>query len=227
MQERDVILVYGKTGMGKSRWTRRYLKSKQRVIIVDPMREHDGQLVEDLGEVIDTVEAYPTFRVRSEWSHETPVLASIAMAANDPRKWGGDGPENIMKIPELTFVVEEAQRAMSPRSNLHPAIEQILLRGRHHRVTPLFISQRPSTVHIMARSQWTRLVVFHQTEGGDTRWLEEQSGINREEFSMLGPGEYFDISPTESSRLILPDQRGTIASRRETLRHATSHEEEE
>lgn len=213
-RERDVVLVYGKTGMGKSRWTRRYLQGCRRVICVDPMREHAGQLFEDIGELIGHVREYPTFRVRTEWPPDTNVLAAVSMAANDPRKWceHHDTPGHRCTIPELTYVVEESGRSIPARGELHPAIEDLVYRGRHHRVTPVLISQRPSTVHIIARSQWTRLIAFHQTEGADVGWLSEQTGEPDEAFSALQPGEYFDATPTGIRRLILPDQWDTIGS---------------
>jgi hypothetical protein len=215
-QEREVILVYGKTGMGKSRWTKRYLATKNRVIISDPMLEHEGLAFDDVAELIDHVEQYPTFRVKNEWSQDVPVLAAIAMAVNDKRRF------EDKKHPELVFAVEESQRSMpSGATKLHPAIENIIYRGRHHRVTLVTVSQRPSTVHIAARSQWTRLIVFHQTEGSDIKWLEEQTGEPKENFHALKPGEYFEFTPLGGERKILPDQRAAAPIARQS-EHAST-----
>lgn len=199
-RERDIILVFGKTGMGKSRWTRAYLKGQRRVMVVDPMREHDGILFEDLSELINHVQEYPTFRVRTEWPDEVNPIAAVAMAVNDPRRFEGK------KIPELTFVVEESQRCIPVRGEMHPAMSNVILRGRHHHVTLLAVAQRPTTVHIHARSQWTRMVVFHQSEGADTTWLEKQTEIPGEEFNRLKPGEYYDVTPLDTARMVLADQ---------------------
>jgi DNA helicase HerA-like ATPase len=217
-QEREVILVYGKTGMGKSRWTKRYLADKKRVIISDPMLEHEGQAFDDIAELIDHVEEYPTFRVKSEFSEEVPLLAAVAMAANEKRRFEGQ------KHPELVLAIEESQRSMpSGAQKLHPAIENVIYRGRHHRVTLLTVSQRPSTVHIAARSQWTRLVVFHQTEGSDIKWLEEQTGEPKELFHELKPGEYFEFTPVGGERKILPDQRAVSPIARQPEHASAGH----
>jgi hypothetical protein len=202
-QEREVIVVYGKTGMGKSRWTKRYLKTKKRVMICDGMDEHEGQKFEDLSEMLDHCEQYPTFRVRSEWWQDAPMMAAIAMSVNDPKRFG-EGK----KIPELVLAIEESQRALPAGAKPLPSsIENALYRGRHHHVTLVAISQRPSTVHIGLRSQWTRLVVFHQTEGADLNWLHQQTGEPEEAFSSLKPGEYFEFTPLGALRQMLPDQR--------------------
>jgi len=210
-QEREVILVYGKTGMGKSRWTKRYLRSKKRVMICDGMDEHEGEKFEDLSDMLDYCSQYPTFRVRSEWWHDAPMMASIAMAVNDKKRFK-EG-----KHPELVLAVEESQRALpSGAKPLPESIENALYRGRHHHVTLLLISQRPSTVHIGARSQWTRMIVFYQTEGADLNWLSQQTGESEEAFSSLRPGEFWEFTPVGALRQMLPDQRDVTPIRSST-----------
>lgn len=227
-QEREVILVYGKTGMGKSRWTKRYLKTKKRVMICDGMDEHEGEKFDDLADMLDHCERYPTFRVRSEWWHEAPMMAAIAMAVNDPKRHGADPDDQKKKakIPELVLAIEESQRALPSGAKPLPAsIENALYRGRHHHVTLVAISQRPSTVHIGLRSQWTRLVVFHQTEGSDLHWLSQQTGEHEEEFSNLAPGEYWEFTPLGGERLMLPDQRDVtpLSARHGSPEHVRGH----
>lgn len=201
-QEREIILVYGKTGMGKSRWTKRYLKTKRRVMVLDPMLEHEGEAFDDMEELLNRVESYPTFRVKSEFVQDAPMLGRIAMVVNDRRRFEGK------KHPELVLAIEESQRSLpSGNTPLPQSIEDIIYRGRHARVTLVTISQRPSTVHIAARSQWTRLVVFKQSEGADLKWLSEQTGEHEEEFRSLNPGEFWEFTPFGGVRMMLPDQR--------------------
>lgn len=201
-QEREIILVYGKTGMGKTRWTKRYLRTKQRVMIVDPMLEHEGEAFDDMTDLLDRVERYPTFRVKTEFVQDVPMMAKIAMVANDKKRF------DEKRHPELVLAIEESQRSLpSGNSPLPSSIEDVIYRGRHARVSLVTISQRPSTVHIAARSQWTRLVVFKQTEGADLKWLSEQTGEYEDEFFNLKPGEFWEFSPQGGTRMMLPDQR--------------------
>jgi hypothetical protein len=193
--ERDITLVFGKTGMGKSRWTKAYLASQRRVICLDPMRDQEGILFDDLQELIAHVEKnqHASYRVRSEFADDFPVLCLLAQAAG-----------------QTTFVVEEAQRVVPSKlqggmSELPPAFEDLVYRGRHRDVSLCFVSQRPSTVNIVARSQWTRIICFQQSEGADVGWLEAATGFDVPAHE-LEPGEFYDITPRGINRLILSDQ---------------------
>lgn len=201
-QEREITLIYGKTGMGKSRWTKRYLRKKKRVMVLDPMLEHDGEAFDDMEAMLDRIQEYPTFRVKSEFVQDVPMMARMAMVVNDKRRF------QDKKHPELVLAIEESQRSLPSGNRPLPAsIEDVIYRGRHARVTLVLISQRPSTVHIAARSQWTRLVVFKQTETADIDWLSEQTGHDPDDFFNLRPGEFWEFTPVGGLRMMLPDQR--------------------
>jgi DNA helicase HerA-like ATPase len=177
--ERSIIEVFGMTGMGKSRWTREYLKPKERVIIMDTQNEHDGILFDDLGAMIDHIRAYRTFRVRTEYPDDFEMLCAIAFAAGN-----------------CTLVIEEAQRVLPPSRTSPPdSFLNVVYRGRHPRVSLLLVSQRPTTVHIAARSQWNRIICFRQTEPADVDWITNVSGYGDIDPLHLPQSRYYDISP--------------------------------
>ncbi len=211
-QEREIIHVTGKTGMGKTRWSRAFLKSQSRVIVMDTMLEHDGILFEDLGDMIDHLMRYPTFRVRTEFIDDFPMLCSIAFATG--RCW---------------LIVEETQRVLpASRKELPASFLDLIYRGRHKRVSLLMISQRPSTIHIAARSQWTRIITFNQTEPADIDWIQDTSGFKVDP-ATLAPSWYFEITPTVVEKKLLDDARKgheTIAARSETPQPEREEKEE-
>jgi hypothetical protein len=177
--ERSIIEVFGMTGMGKSRWTRDYLKSCERVIIMDTQNEHDGILFDELGPMIDHIRNYRTFRVRTEFPDDFEMLCAIAFAAG-----------------HCTLVIEEAQRVLPPsRSSPPDSFLNVVYRGRHPRVSLLLISQRPTTVHIAARSQWNRIICFRQTEPADVDWIESVCGHAGLDPLHLPQSRYYDITP--------------------------------
>ena len=185
-RDRDIILVYGKTGMGKTCWTRTFLRSLPRVFVMDPIVEYEGLLFGDLGDMIEHVIRYPTFRARTEFVDDFPMLCSVALAAG--RCW---------------LVVEEAQRVLpASRRELPASFQDIVYRGRHKQISLLMVSQRPSTVHIAARSQWTRIITFNQTETADLAWLESVSGFELDPQG-LRPFEYYDIAPSGCQKKLL------------------------
>lgn len=166
------------TGMGKTRWSKRYLAPIQRQIILDIKAEHDGILFDDLGAMIDHIQNYATFKVRTYNPDDFEDLCKIAYAAGN-----------------CTLVIEEAEGVM-PNSSQRPpnSFRDIIYRGRHERVSVLLISQRPSSVHISARSQWNRIITFRQTEPADVTWIESVCGFEVD-IRNLTQGEYLDITP--------------------------------
>lgn len=176
--ERAITEVFGMTGMGKTRWSKRYLAPIQRQIILDIKAEHDGILFDDLGAMIDHIQNYATFKVRTYNPDDFEDLCKIAYAAGN-----------------CTLVIEEAEGVM-PNSSQRPpnSFRDIIYRGRHERVSVLLISQRPSSVHISARSQWNRIITFRQTEPADVTWIESVCGFEVD-IRNLTQGEYLDITP--------------------------------
>src|SRR5882672_2183136 len=192
--EREIVLVYGMTGMGKTRWTRAFLRSQERVLVMDTQVEHDGILFNDLGDMIEHIMKYRTFRVRTEFVDDFPLLCSIAFAAG--KCW---------------LVIEETQRIL-PASRMEPpaAFLDVIYRGRHKQVNVLMVSQRPSTVHISARSQWSRIVTFRQTEPADVDWITNVSGFQAINPLTLPPSTYYEITPGGWSKKILADTKKTL-----------------
>ena len=176
--ERDIIVVVGKTGMGKTRWTRAYLKTQHRVILIDPMGEHAGVEFENTDDMIDYIKEYRVFRVRTENVSDFPMVCAIAYAAR-----------------RCVLVVEESQRVL-PAGNkeLPSTFSDIVYRGRHRRVSLILISQRASTIHIAGRSQWTRLIIFNQTEPADVQWLLNTTGFDLDPAN-LPQSHYYDVRP--------------------------------
>jgi hypothetical protein len=190
--EREVILVVGKTGHGKTLWTRRYVFDRRRVIILDPMLEYEGIQFDDTSDLLDHVAKNRFYQVRTEWAEDAPDLAKIAMAAGQCVKRGKPMPHP--RCTDVCLVIDEAGRAIPSRTTLDPAIEDVIYRGRHRHVTLVNVTQRASTLSIAARSQWTRLVCFWQTEDADVKWIQSQAG-SKIDVENLRPLEYFDITP--------------------------------
>ncbi len=157
---RDIVLVFGKTDMGKTSWTRQYLRARPRVILLDPMDEYPGLAFADPVQLIDYIRERSRFTVRSIGVQDFEALCQIAFAAG-----------------HVTLAIEEAQRCLPPHLPLPAAFEHIVYRGAHVGASLVLIAQRPSTVNIAARSQFTRLVTFAQSEVADVRWIEGATGL--------------------------------------------------
>ena len=179
---REISLVFGKTGMGKSNYIKGYLSSLKRVIILDPLDEYPAMEFTDPEEMLDYLEGKETFCVKSCNILDLEVIGEIVDSMRD-----------------VTFIIEEAQRCLpASRQDLPDSLQRIIFLGRHFGRSLVIAAQRPSIVHIAARSQWTRIVTFNLTEVNDVRWLEGTSGYDvqgENDIRKLPIGDYFEITP--------------------------------
>ncbi len=185
VMQREISLIFGKTGMGKSNYIKTYLDSLKRVIILDPLDEYPADEFNDIETLIEYLESIgkdEPFRVKSCNILDLEPLGEI-----------------VDVMPNVTFIIEEAQRCLPmSRQELPDSLQRIIFLGRHYGRSLVIAAQRPSIVHIAARSQWTRIVTFNITETGDVKWLKEQSGYSLDDdpdIRKLPIGEYFEITP--------------------------------
>lgn len=183
--------------MGKTVWSRGFLRDKRRLIILDTQSEYRGEYFAEADDMLDFLEKNPhTFRVRVDRPDYLDVCCRAALAMG--RVW---------------LVVEEVQRVIPPYGQPMPSsFLDVLYRGRHRNVNVLLIAQRASTINIAARSQWTRIISFRQTETTDTKWIEQQAGevLALTELERLW---YYDVMPDGVTRaqMQLPQSRGGSA----------------
>lgn len=185
MMNRTITLVYGQTGMGKTVWTKQHLRGQKRIICLDPIEEYEGVRFEDLEKLLDYTETYRSFYCCYSVVPDFGLLCQVALAVRD-----------------CVLVVEESQRVVPPRMTPPGAFEDVIYRGRHSRVSVVLVSQRPTTLHIAARSQWTRLVSFRQTEPADYKWIENTAGFALD-LAGLEPLHYFDVTPGAWAKKVL------------------------
>lgn len=181
-KKRDVIFVFGKTGMGKSQITKSLIRNYKRVIILDPLIEYiKSENFDDIESLIHFIENKKVFNASISDVTEFDTLSEI-----------------VKNIDNTLFVVEEAQRVIpSGATPLPDSFADLIFRGRHTRSNILIVAQRASTVNINARSQWTKLFIFNQSEPKDLAWIENTTGFDiRDYIRELQPLEYFEITPS-------------------------------
>jgi DNA helicase HerA-like ATPase len=206
---REILVVLGKTGMGKSNYIKTYLSSLRRVIILDPLDEYPGLEFDDIENMIDFLESEnvkdvnKNFKVRSCNILDIDALGEIVA--------DGDKKDDPHAMRNVHLVIEEAQLCLPPsRKELPDSIQRIIFRGRHFGRSLVIAAQRPSIVHIAARSQFTRIVAFNFTENNDVGWLESATGYDilgrqsENDVRQLPIGDYFEITPGRFERKRAP-----------------------
>jgi hypothetical protein len=161
------------------------------------MGEHQGEEFRNTDDMIDHLMEHRVFRVKTEALDEFPHICAIAYAAR-----------------RCHLVVEESQRVLpSGHKDLPPSFKDVVYRGRHRRVSLVLISQRASTIHIAARSQWSRLIIFNQTEPADVGWLLDTTGFELNP-SQLHQSHYYDVRPGGFDIKILASARPPLDTER-------------
>lgn len=160
--QRDVIVVLGKTGFGKSLWTRIFLQKVKRKLIYDPMETIETKYVsdEEIDELLSNQE-YLGVSKKQHFSYGTinkdmlPVFGDLAYVLSNV----------MLVIEECASVFDKGMK------NLPEWAKRLVFQGRHRSVSLLFIAQRAISIPIDVRTQANRIVTFQQHEGDDLSWL--------------------------------------------------------
>lgn len=189
MIDREVVIVLGKTGQGKSVWTRSYLLNKPRVFIFDPVRDFPADKyfdnAQELAEFVEHVNEglVEKFRVALSDIEHLDLLGNASFLVGNC----------FLAIEEAAFCFEMRQR--SPQW-----LRDIIFLGRHRGVSLLMTAQRAVSIPIDLRSQASRAVSFAQTEGRDMDWLRDYFGDRTYEIEELGKLECLDSKLGEVNR---------------------------
>lgn len=181
-KQRDVILVFGKTGSGKTEWTKNFLANCHRVLIADAdQRGYPAvhfKTFDELSEYIGKHTAPKSFFRASytPYEYEFPVFLDLGRI-----------------VSPVHLVLEEADRLPDPGECFE--YQEIIVRGRHTGTSLVAVSLYPYLMPKMLRSQATRIISFRQHEPADIDWLRRVMGDDANRLSNLGDHEFFDWTP--------------------------------
>jgi hypothetical protein len=189
--DREVILVLGKTGYGKSVWTKNYSAPIDRLLVYDlcqeyPVVYHTGDEIVDM---LTVRERIPVSLLRRKaglgdkfklgvWRvDDCPFISALAFVEGN-----------------CTLVLEEFSTIHGRGERMHPWLSENVYIGRHRRVSIVGTAQRAASIPIDLRSQASRVVSFRQTESNDMDWLEDYFEGHTGEISSLDKLECLDAS---------------------------------
>jgi len=167
--QREVILVCGVTGGGKTTWARQFTKSLPRLLVYDIAASFPVQYT-DVETLANLVETKPEqFRYGIYDPRDTDVLTATAFMLGD-----------------CWLVLEEISTLYNIGARIHGPLQEAILLGRQRSLSLLAISQRASYFPITLRSQASRIVSFRQQEPSDLKWLADFMGqANAEKLPLL------------------------------------------
>lgn len=172
MIQRDVILIFGKTGSGKSTLTKKIINGFDRVIVFDTVAEYQGLIIESFNDFVYYFKKQPDkFFVSCRYED----LEDYEYSARA-----------IPVIGKCLVVMEEADNYLQSTSfsdSTDPFV-RLVTRGRHSQISILAISQRPHLIAITLRAMRTKVYAFSQDEPADLDYLSAW-GFDPEKLSRL------------------------------------------
>lgn len=163
--QRDVILICGQTGSGKSYYAKKIVKNIPRCLVIDAgFREFENTIFFD--NVDDLIEALQKRNAETDkdvcfnfgitpFPDEYEAIFDIAIACGN-----------------LTLVLEESDRFDEKIFSY----QDIITRGRHYGVSILAIAPHPYNFPKDLRRQLTEVISFRQTEESDLDYLSDVIG---------------------------------------------------
>lgn len=188
LKQREVIGVLGKTGQGKSVWSRSYLVNKKRVFIFDPVMDTPAEYLTNATEIADAVDTIHN-KEREQFCFACANLDHLELLGSGAFLCGN----NILFIEESAYCFQPRQR--SPQW-----LRDIIFLGRHRSVSLMITAQRAVSIPIDLRSQFSRLISFSQHESSDVDWMRDYFGEQTWDIPDLSILECLDSHKGEINR---------------------------
>lgn len=157
---RKIILIFGRTGSGKTYLVKRLISKLNRIIIIDALGEYtDGIIFYNLSDLIDYIEKdfnRETFKyiIRFTNDEEIEILFDL-----------------IFYISSLTLVVEESEIYISAyikQSNFLKLVRY----GRHKDISIIAVARRVTELSNDVRSQANQIISYKQILKKDIDYLK-------------------------------------------------------
>lgn len=193
---REVTLVMGLTGWGKSWWTKLYKRSFSRSLTYDPSASFpcgkDGKDYDTIDNIVADLMDEPE---KTVFNPEKPKKTLLDfdkgfMDGDELQAAGGLSfalGKNVLIVEECATVFEKGL------ARIPEWCKRVVFYGRHRECSIVLIAQRPTYIPIDFRSQANRVITFCQHEGADMNWLLDFFGKERmERLSSLPKFHCFD-----------------------------------
>lgn len=173
-QNREVVIVLGKTGYGKSTWLTQYCQVFSRRFVFDPFMKFPAQYLSEETLLAAHENGEYAAEKNASFSVGTMHLATLDLL----------GAISFLS-KNCVFIIEECGVAFFKGERIPDWLSEIIFLGRHHNVSLVLTAQRAASIPIELRSQANRFVTFRQTEKNDVRWCSDYIGERVEELPNL------------------------------------------
>lgn len=175
--QREVVLIFGQTGSGKSYLARSMAREYGRVLVADagfgdysPIEE-----VQSYDSLLERLKSYGAFDGRPfRLSYDfRPIEFELPFST-------------VLNLRDTMLVLEEGDR-FDPEMD---DFGEVIFRGRHYGISILCVSLHPRSISTELRRQATKIISFRQIFPDDIQWLAEVVGDEAYRLAELpGPPE--------------------------------------
>ena len=190
MKSRQVLLLTGKTGSGKSVMFRSRIKDEARFIIFDSVKEYadpaspfPALFVQDFKTLIDYLSANKNKPFRIVFDPTKP-FEGVALKTGE----NISSLELLCKIvydclQDVTLGIEELGKHPTQKE-LSPNLSTITCLGRHKGISLFATTQRAAQIHTDFKAQITKFIAFRQHLPNDLEWIGDCIGDPKEAESL-------------------------------------------
>jgi hypothetical protein len=175
--EREIVLVMGMTGWGKSWWSKLYHKKWRRSLVYDPAMSFPDVIWGDMEDHANTLLGENVEEYISDEQHPAPKRFKFGFVDSEDVAQGG---ATVFALGNSILFVEECATVFDKGMARMPEwARRLCFYGRHRSCSVVLIAQRPTYIPIDFRSQANRVITFCQHEGSDMDWLQDFFGKER------------------------------------------------
>src|SRR5258708_6998537 len=139
--QREVVLVCGVTGSGKTTWAREFTREFSRLFVYDIAASFKVDYVDSQTLAHFSESPSKNFRLGCYSPYDTNVLTAAAYV-----------------VGNCWLVLEEISTLYNIGARIHGPLQEAVLLGRQRALSLLIISQRASYIPITLRSQASRII---------------------------------------------------------------------
>ena len=164
MDEKKIILIFGKRGSGKSYLAQKLLEDEQRVLIFDTLSEYTE------GVVFEDYEEFTEFW-RKIYQHPYQLIYRPLKPDEEIETIA----DLVYTIGNICFLVEEID-CYCTAYKIGESFAHVIQRGRHKNITLIGVTQRPFGIHRLLTSQAKEIYIFNTNEPRDLDYLRALLG---------------------------------------------------